>query len=486
LLPPIIFEAGYSLNRRDFFDNIGAITLYAVFGTVVSTFTVGLLSWYVGYIGLIRNIDGSNPMEALIFGALISAVDPVATLSIMGNADLRCDPLLYSLVFGESVLNDAVSISLYKVFADFYKESNSSGSNTWNNAKVPSALLSFSIVSFWSIMIGVFLGLLASALYKHTQLSSYPNLETSLLFSFCYLCYATGEALGLSGILALFFQGMVLSHYNSYNLSSTAHVASEQIFATLATLAETVVYLFMGMGVFTGRFSSYDPLFSMLALLFCLLGRALNIFPLSFIANLCRSRGSGLDLSNSSHYLSGSSHGVGNTSGSSKGRKVTFNMQCVMCFAGLRGAIAFALAMNMPGPNREEYATATLSICIVTTVVCGGLTDRVLTQFGMKQSRPSTINEEDDDGVQMRRVTFTPQALVAARASRTGLAGRASQKVYKGVKQLWKQVDEDILKEYFGGSTRIGSLNTRDGMGEYELSNLVENEDTSDDDFDTG
>ena len=59
-------------------------------------------------------IDTENPMEALLFGALISAVDPVATLSIMGSPELNCDPLLYSLVFGESVLNDAVAIVLFK------------------------------------------------------------------------------------------------------------------------------------------------------------------------------------------------------------------------------------------------------------------------------------------------------------------------------------------------------------------------------------
>jgi NhaP-type Na+/H+ or K+/H+ antiporter len=49
-----------------------------------------------------------------MFGALISSVDPVATLSILGDENIRADPLLYSLVFGESVLNDAVAIVLFK------------------------------------------------------------------------------------------------------------------------------------------------------------------------------------------------------------------------------------------------------------------------------------------------------------------------------------------------------------------------------------
>jgi solute carrier family 9 (sodium/hydrogen exchanger), member 8 len=71
--------------------------MFAVLGTLVSTFVVGYLVYLTGVIGL-SNIDVTSPMEPLMFGALISAVDPVATLSIMGSADLNCDPLLYRRV----------------------------------------------------------------------------------------------------------------------------------------------------------------------------------------------------------------------------------------------------------------------------------------------------------------------------------------------------------------------------------------------------
>jgi len=101
LLPPIIFEAGYALEKKRFFENIGAITLYAVFGTIISTFTVGMLTFLCAKLGLIDGVSTTNPMESLLFGALISAVDPVATLSIMNNPELQCSKLLYSLVFGE-------------------------------------------------------------------------------------------------------------------------------------------------------------------------------------------------------------------------------------------------------------------------------------------------------------------------------------------------------------------------------------------------
>merc|ERR1719162_1655058 len=110
----------FVLLPQNFFDNIGAITLFAMIGTLTSTFIVGSLTFYAGRIGLIKGIDTKNPMEALLFGALISAVDPVATLSIMGSAELQCNELLYSLVFGESVLNDAIAIVLFKTFHKYY------------------------------------------------------------------------------------------------------------------------------------------------------------------------------------------------------------------------------------------------------------------------------------------------------------------------------------------------------------------------------
>jgi NhaP-type Na+/H+ or K+/H+ antiporter len=59
-------------------------------------------------------------------------------------------------------------------------------------------------------------------------------------------------------------------------------------------------------------------------------------------------------------------------------------VQVVIWFSGLRGAIAFALAQNMPGPRRDLYTTTTLCICICTTLVCGGLTEPILDRMGMK------------------------------------------------------------------------------------------------------
>ena len=83
LLPPIILEAGYSMKATKFFSNFGTILSLALFGTIISTFVTGYLLSLTGVL---------NTMECYVYAALISAVDPVATLSVFKKVDAphRC------------------------------------------------------------------------------------------------------------------------------------------------------------------------------------------------------------------------------------------------------------------------------------------------------------------------------------------------------------------------------------------------------------
>jgi sodium/hydrogen exchanger 8 len=134
-------------------------------------------------------------------------------------------------------------------------------------------------------------------------------------------------------------------------------------------------------------------------------------------------------------------------------------MQSVLWFAGLRGAIAFALSENMPGPNKDFYATATLFICIFTTVVCGGLTDQILTMMHMKSATPRDSEEMEP----------LPMPIGERRMSR---------RIYYGVKGVWKDFDNKYLKDLFGGShqVRTGGVDNRnvDGHGHYEMTTTAE------------
>ena len=123
LLPPIIFHAGYSMKKRFFFRNIGAILTFAFVGTTLSTFTVAGIMYGITRISYLSHFTF---LDAMRFGALISATDPVTILAIF--TDLHVDVNLYAIVFGESVLNDAVSIVITRTLED-YEEGLKSGEN---------------------------------------------------------------------------------------------------------------------------------------------------------------------------------------------------------------------------------------------------------------------------------------------------------------------------------------------------------------------
>ena len=334
----------------------------------------------------------------------------------MGSAELNCDPLLYSLVFGESVLNDAVAIVLFRTFMGYYEEGAS-----LTGGQILVALLEFLGVSFGSVVVGVVTGLLCSYICRHTRLCDYPKYEISILLLFAYGSYALGEAIELSGIMALFFCGIVLAHYNSYNLSKTSQVTAHEVFESLACLSETFVFMFMGMGFFTGRFMDWDFVFVVMAILFCLLGRALNTFPISAVANMSRSH------------------------------KVPMRMQFVIWFAGLRGAIAFALSQNMPGAHKEVYETTTLSIVIFTTVICGGLTEPLLSRMGMKRQDNGT--ERDDAAYEMMQLSADDDPSPGAGVA---LHRRFARSLSLGVHGMWKDIDNRYMKPLFGGRERPG------------------------------
>lgn len=98
LLPHIIFEAGYSLPRDLFFTRIGAILTFAVVGTVIATLFTWLLIVIFSQTGLVLRL---SVIEAGALAALISAIDPVSTLTLFKL--LKVHPDLHNILFGESV-----------------------------------------------------------------------------------------------------------------------------------------------------------------------------------------------------------------------------------------------------------------------------------------------------------------------------------------------------------------------------------------------
>lgn len=347
LLPPIIFHAGYSLKKRHFFRNLGSILTYAFIGTAVSCFVIGNLMY--GVVKLMQVVgqlmDKVYYTDCLFFGAIISATDPVTVLAIFN--ELHADGDLYALLFGESVMNDAVAIVLSSSIVAYQP----SGANSH---KFDASALFKSIGVFIGIFSGSFLmgaatGVVTALVTKFTKLHCFPLLETALFFLMSWSTFLLAEACGFTGVVAVLFCGITQAHYTYNNLSEESTKRTKQLFEVLHFLAENFIFSYMGLALFTFQNHIFSPIFIIGAFIAIFIGRALNIYPLSFLLNLGRRH------------------------------KITGNFQHMMMFAGLRGAMAFALAIRDTATYaRQMMFSTTLLIVFFTVWVFGGGTTPML------------------------------------------------------------------------------------------------------------
>ncbi|XP_036757901.1 sodium/hydrogen exchanger 8 isoform X2 [Manis pentadactyla] len=359
LLPPIIFESGYSLHKGNFFQNIGSITLFAVFGTAISAFVVGGGIYFLGQADVISKL---NMTDSFAFGSLISAVDPVATIAIF-NA-LHVDPVLNMLVFGESILNDAVSIVLTNT-AEGLTRKNMSDVSGWQTFL--QALGYFLKMFFGSAALGTLTGLISALVLKHIDLRKTPSLEFGMMIIFAYLPYGLAEGISLSGIMAILFSGIVMSHYTHHNLSPVTQILMQQTLRTVAFLCETCVFAFLGLSIFSFP-HKFELSFVIWCIVLVLFGRAVNIFPLSYLLNFFRDH------------------------------KITPKMMFIMWFSGLRGAIPYALSLHLdlePMEKRQLIGTTTIIIVLFTILLLGGSAMPLIRLMDIEDAKARRRNKKD-------------------------------------------------------------------------------------------
>jgi sodium/hydrogen exchanger 8 len=87
--------------------------------------------------------------------------------------------------------------------------------------------------------------------------------------------------------MAILFNGIVMSHYTHFNLSTVTQITMQQTMRTLAFIAETCVFAYLGLALFSFRLH-FEPALVIWSLILCLIGRACNIFPLAYLCNKFR------------------------------------------------------------------------------------------------------------------------------------------------------------------------------------------------------
>ncbi|XP_075777672.1 sodium/hydrogen exchanger 3 isoform X4 [Pelodiscus sinensis] len=300
-------------------------------------------------------------LDFLLFGSLIAAVDPVAVLAVF--EEVHVNEVLFIIVFGESLLNDAVTVVLYNVFDSFV----AMGADNVTGVDCVKGIVSFFVVSLGGTFVGIVFAFLLSLVTRFTK--HVRIIEPGFVFVISYLSYLTAEMLSLSAILAITFCGVCCQKYVKANICEQSSTTVRYTMKMLASGAETIIFMFLGISAVNPAIWTWNTAFILLTLVFISVYRVIGVVLQTWVLN---------------HY-----------------RVVQLEIidQVVMSYGGLRGAVAFALVALLDEKKVKEknLFVSTTIIVVFFTVIFQGLTIKPLVQWlKVKRSehREPKLNEK--------------------------------------------------------------------------------------------
>ena len=185
------------------------------------------------------------------------------------------------------------------------------------------------------------------------------------------------------GIVSLLFCGITLKHYAYYNMSRRTQLTTKYLFQVMAQLSENFIFIYLGLDLFVESNLQFNPLFILVAVFGICLARYLAVFPLSkainwFIRYRTRRRGGG-------EVPDG----------------LPFAYQAMLFWAGLRGAVGVALAAGLTGVNAPTLRATVLVVVVLTVIVFGGTTARMLEIMGIRTGVVEEIDSDDEFDIEV-------------------------------------------------------------------------------------
>jgi len=303
------------IDVRDLLRDAAPLLVLANIGVLLATLVTGyLVHWVIGLPILI----------ALLFGAIISATDPISVLAIFKG--LRMDKRLSIIIECESVLNDGTAVVLFQILL----------------AAVVAGGLSPAkgIAHFlWAVVGGAVLGsVLGYAASKITQTIDDPQVEITLTTIAAYGSYLLANHLYLSGVIATAAAGLMVGNFGAKKgMSTRTRTALESFWEYIAFVMNSLVFLLIGLEVHINALANaWRPI--LFAIAAVMIGRSLSVYFLVPVNNLFA-------------------------------EKIPFRWQHVIVWGGLRGALALALALSLDNtfPYRDRILDLT---CLLYTSRC--------------------------------------------------------------------------------------------------------------------
>uniref|UniRef100_A0A2K5YLV4 Cation/H+ exchanger transmembrane domain-containing protein n=1 Tax=Mandrillus leucophaeus TaxID=9568 RepID=A0A2K5YLV4_MANLE len=409
-----------SVEQNDI-DTFLEISGHTFLGTVVSCFLIGNLMY--GMVKLMKIMgqlsDKFYYAHCLFLGAIISATDPVTVLAIFN--ELHADMDLYVLLFGESILNDVVALVLSSSIAAYQ-----------------SSVGIFLGIFSGCFTMGAVTGVVTALVTKFTKLDCFPLLERALFFLMSWSTFLLAEAYGFIGVVAVLFCGITQAHYTYNNLSVESRSQTKQLFEVLHFLAENFIFFCMVLVLFTFQKRVFSPIFIIGGFVAVFLGRAAHIDPLSLFLNLGRRH------------------------------KIGWNFQHMMMFSGLRGVMAFALAIHDTASYARHTMFTTMPFIVFFTIwIIGGGTTPMLSWLNIRVGVEEPSKEDQNEHHwQYFRVSVDPDQdppannnsfQVLPGDSPDSARGNRTKQDSTWIFRLWYSFDHNYLKPIL---THSGSLLT--------------------------
>jgi CPA1 family monovalent cation:H+ antiporter len=324
LLPGLVFEAAYRLRLAELRRWFGGLALLAVPGVLISA----------GIVALVLNLGTGLRLDlAFIVGAMVSATDPAAVVATFKR--LRVPPALSTMVDGESLLNDGTGLVLFAIALQVVAAPISPGG----------AIVMFVGTVAISVAIGLVTGFLAARII---DLVDDHLVELTITVVLAYGSYMLADAFHLSGVIATVTAAIVLGNVGPGRaLTETGADAIDTVWEFFAYLLTAVVFLLVGLAIPpAGLLEALGPI--AWGIVGILIGRALVVYVLLGGASRI-ARGPGLAEAVPSGWLH------------------------VLFWAGLRGAVAVAMALSLPAdvPQRALLQEITFGVVLFTLLVQG-------------------------------------------------------------------------------------------------------------------
>ncbi|MGO9390609.1 cation:proton antiporter [Rhodoblastus sp.] len=335
ILPPLLFEAAITLSWPQLRRNIVPILVLSTFGTIMSA---GVVAWGTAW------LLGWPASSALVFGALIAATDPVAVIAMFKENKVK--GRLRLLVESESLFNDAAAAVLFVIALAWSQ----SAENARTGIEMIGAMV---LIIAGGIAIGALCG--GAALIVAWRSSEHLILAVLTMVA-AYGSFLIAEYFHASGVLATVTAGLMMANFHLLRGKSFLSPRGREfilgIWDFAAFLANSVVFFLIGVAVAAMPFRFYGTAL-LISVVVVLLGRALTVYPLSFL--FLRSRWT-----------------------------ISLREQHILWWGGLRGALALALALSMPPtlPLRDEIVVVTFGVVAFSIVVQGLTMPLLLRRLG--------------------------------------------------------------------------------------------------------